>query len=369
MAGVDVITFARGNPTPDILPVEEFAECAEAVIAREGRTILNYGPPSGYGPLREWIAEYHGADPSQVVISTGSLASFNFVARHLYGSPGRAVVEAPSYDRTIGVLRSLGAVIEPVPLTDDGLDLDRLEAILAAGEPPKLVYTIPTFQNPTGRTLSLDQRHALVELCQARGVLLFEDDPYRLVRYEGEPQPSMHELAGGQGVVFSSSFSKTGAPGLRVGYVILPPAMVKPVEAIAASTYIGPPLLNQAMLHEFIARGLFESNLARVCAELKSRRDTMLEALADELPESASWSRPEGGYFLWLDLPAGVGVEPLFDRAAEAGVHFVKGTDFYAGDGGEESARLAFSFSSLEEIREGVRRLGALVRDTVALPA
>jgi DNA-binding transcriptional MocR family regulator len=369
MAVVDVITFARGNPTPDILPVDAFAECAQAVIAREGRTILNYGPPSGYAPLREWIAEQHGAGPSQVVISTGSLASFNFVARHLYGSPGRAIVEAPSYDRTLGVLRSLGAAVEGVPLTDDGLDLDRLEAVLARGDAPKLVYTIPTFQNPTGRTLSLDQRHALVELCRANGVLLFEDDPYRLVRYEGELQPSMHELAGGEGVVFSSSFSKTGAPGLRVGYVILPPAMVKAVEAIAASTYIGPPLLNQAMIHEFVARGLFEPNLTRVCAELKSRRDAMLEVLSQELPEGSSWSRPEGGYFLWLDLPAGVRVGPLFDRAAEAGVQFVKGTDFYAGEGGEESARLAFSFSSLDEIREGVRRLGVLVREAAVVLA
>jgi DNA-binding transcriptional MocR family regulator len=179
----------------------------------------------------------------------------------------------------------------------------------------------------------------------------------------------MYELAGGEGVIFSSSFSKTGAPGLRVGYVILPPAMVTPVEAIAASTYIGPPLLNQAILHEFIARGLFEPNLVHVCAELKSRRDAMLEALVEALPEGSSWSRPEGGYFLWLDFPEGVRVEAIFGRAAETGVQFVKGTDFYAGEGGEESARLAFSFSSLDEIREGITRLGALVREAAAVPA
>jgi DNA-binding transcriptional MocR family regulator len=367
---VDAITLARGNPTPDILPVEAFAERAQAVIVREGRTILNYGPPAGYGPLREWIAAQHAVEPSRVVISTGSLQGFNFVSRHLYGvEGGRAVVEAPSYDRTLGVLRSLGARIDGVPLTDDGLDLDRLEAILAEGEAPRFFYTIPTFQNPTGRTLTLDERHALVELCRARGVLVYEDDPYRLVSYEGEPLPSLYELAGGEGVVFSSSFSKTGAPGLRVGYLILPAELVKPVEAIAASTYIGPPLLNQAMLHEFIARGLFEPNLVHVCDELRARRDAMLAALAAELPEGASWSRPEGGYFLWLDLPPGVLVAPLFERAAEAGLQFVRGTDFYVGEGGESAARLAFSFSSLDDIREGVRRLGTLVREAAAVPA
>ena len=286
---MDVITFARGNPTPDILPVDAFGECAQAVIAREGRTILNYGPPSGYGPLREWIAEQHGAaDPAQVVITTGSLFGFNLVTRLVYADPGRAVVEAPSYDRTIGVLRSLGSTIEGVPLTDEGLDLDRLETILAEAEVPKLVYTIPTFQNPTGRTLSLDQRHALVELCRARGVLLFEDDPYRLVRYEGEPLPSMYELAAGKGVIFSSSFSKTGAPGLRVGYLIVPPEMVKPLESARGLVLHRAAAAQPGDLCTSSSRGASSSRTwSHVCTELKARRDAMLEALATELPEGA----------------------------------------------------------------------------------
>jgi DNA-binding transcriptional MocR family regulator len=366
---VDVISFARGNPSPDVLPVDELKECAVAVIEREGRTVLNYGPAGGYQPLRERIAAEHGVAPAQVVVTTGSLTGFNFLMRVLFADGGRAVIEAPSYDRTIGVFRGVGAEIDAVPLSDEGLDLDRLEAIAGRGPAPKVLYTIPTFQNPSGRSLALEQRQALVELAQARNFLIYEDDPYRLVRYSGEPLPSMYELAGGRNVVFSTSFSKTGAPGLRVGYLVLPSDLVKPVEMLAASTYIGPPLLPQAMLNEFIERGLFEANLPRVCAQLRARRDAMLESLEAEFPAGTAWSRPDGGYFLWVDLPAGVPVTDLAARAAEAGVQLVKGSDFFAGPGGEESARLAFSFPSVDEIREGMRRLGALVHEAAGVPA
>lgn len=358
------ISFARGNPSPDILPVDAFKDCAETVIAREGRVILNYGPAGGYQPLREWIAEQHGVQPSQVILSTGSLTGFNFLMRHLFADGGRAVVEAPSYDRTIGVYRSLGADIVGVPLSDAGLDMDRLERVLGEG-PIRVLYTIPTFQNPSGRTLPLEQRQALAELAQAHGFLVYEDDPYRLVRYSGEPVPSIYELAGGKNVVFSTSFSKTGAPGLRVGYMVVPPELVKPVESIAASMYIGPPLLPQAMLNEFIRRGLFEANLGFVCDELRKRRDAMLAGLEAEMPEGTTWSNPDGGYFLWLDLPRGVKIDAVAAKADERGVQLVKGTDFYTDGQGDESMRLAFSFPSVDEIAEGTKRLGAAVRDVI----
>jgi DNA-binding transcriptional MocR family regulator len=364
-----MISFARGVPSPDILPVEELADCAKAVIERDGRTVLNYGSAGGWGPLREWIAARHGVEGSQVVITPSSLLGFRFFMRHLFADGGRALVEAPSYDRTILVLRDLGARVEGVPMDDEGLDLDRLETILGRGPAPRVLYTIPTFQNPSGRTLSLERRRALVELAQASGVLLFEDDPYGLVRFEGDPLPSLHELAGGKGVVYASSFSKTVAPGLRVGYVVLPKDAAGPVEKIANATYVSPPLLNQAMIHELIDRDGFEPNLARTCEVLRARRDAMLDGLASELPAEAAWSRPDGGYFLWLDLPPGVEAAALLTRAEEIGVTFVKGTDFYPDGGGEESARLAYSFPSVDEISEGVRRLGALVREAASVPA
>jgi DNA-binding transcriptional MocR family regulator len=355
---VDTISFARGVPAPECLPVEELADCARAAIERDGRTILSYGPASGYAPLREWIAERHGAEPAQIVLTNGSLQGFVFLAAHFAGR-GRVLVEAPTYDRPLKILAEHGADVTAVPQDDDGLDVDALEEELAKGG-VSLVYTIPTFQNPSGRTLSPERRRRVVELARAHDVVLFEDDPYGLVRYEGEAPPSIFELAGGAGVIYSSSFSKTVAPGVRVGYFVLPQVLARAVEVMAVSTYITPVLLAEAAVYEFVRRGAFEPNLERVRSLLRTRRDAMLETLETELGDRASWSRPEGGYFLWLDLP--IDSSDLLARAEAAGVTFVKGTDFFLpGGGGDRSARLAFSYASPEEIREGVRRLAELV--------
>jgi 2-aminoadipate transaminase len=365
---VATISFARGVPSPDLLPVDVFGEAARAAVERDGRTILNYGPPGGYHPLREWIAERHDADPARIVVTNGSLQGFHFVMRHLLADSGRALVEAPSYDRTLLTLRKLGADVESVPMRDDGLDVDALRQALDRG-PAEVLYTIPTFQNPSGRTLSRASREALAWLILERDLLVYEDDPYGGVRFEGEPLPTLYELTGGRGVIYSSSFSKVVAPGIRVGYAVLPEALVKPIEAVATETYISPSIFVQGALHEFVTAGKYEEALERVRAGLRERRDAMLEALEREFPDGASWSRPEGGYFLWLDLPSGVETDSLFDRAAEAGVAFVKGADFFLDDAGRESARLAFSFPSPDEIREGIARLGALVRESAAVAA
>jgi DNA-binding transcriptional MocR family regulator len=365
---MSVISFARGVPSPDILPVDSFGEAARAAVERDGRTILNYGPGAGYGPLREWIAARHGVEPGRVVVTNGSLQGFDFLVRHLFANGGRAIVEAPSYDRTIKILKRLGAEVDGIPLTDDGLDVEALESWIAANGRPGLVYTIPTFQNPSGLTLSLEGRRRLAELAAEHDLLVYEDDPYGLVRFEGEPLPSVFELTGRR-TVFSSSFSKTIAPGVRVGYLVLPEELVKPVETLATDTYVSPAIFVQGALYEFLASGRFEPNVERTRAALRARRDAMLDALRRELPEGVTWSRPQGGYFLWLDLPAGVGAADLLVRATEAGVTFVKGSDFFPGPGGEESARLAFSFPSVEEIREGVSRLAGLVREAAAVAA
>jgi 2-aminoadipate transaminase len=363
---VSVISFARGMPGPDLLPIEEFADCARAALQRDGATALNYGPPGGYPPLRQWIAERHDVDPARVVVTNGSLQGFSFVARLFVRKGSRFFVEAPCYDRSLSILRRLGAGVEQIDLADDGLDVDALEPQLRAGD---VVYTIPTFQNPSGRTLSRDNRTRLLELARDRGAAIVEDDPYGELRFEGEPLPRLFELAEGKGVLFLSSFSKTVAPGIRTGYVILPEAMVPEIEALVLENYVSPAIFVEAALYDFVTGGRYEPNLKRVREGLRLRRDTMMGALGRVLGESAVWSRPEGGYFLWLDLPAGVRGDTLLARAGEQDVTFIKGADFFFHGGGEESARLAFSFATAPEIDEGIARLGRLVHEAAAVAA
>ena len=363
---MSVISFARGMPGPDLLPIGEFADCARAALERDGAVALNYGPPGGYPPLREWIAERHGVDPARVVVTNGSLQGFSFVARHLVKGGSRFLVEAPCYDRSLSILRRIGAEAEQIELAEDGLDLDALAAVLRAGD---VVYTIPTFQNPSGRTLSRENRTRLVELARDAGALIFEDDPYGELRFDGEPLPRLFELANGEGVLFLSSFSKTVAPGIRTGYVILPPDLVPEIEALVLEHYVSPAIFVEAALYDFVTSGRYEPNLARVREGLRIRRDAMMGTLERELGESATWSQPEGGYFLWLDLPAGVRGDMVLVRAGEEDVTFIKGADFFLHGGGDEAARLAFSFATAPEIEDGIGRLGRLVRDAAAVAA
>jgi len=366
---VAVVSFARGIPGPDLLPAEEFGACALAAAQKDGARALNYGPPSGYPPLREWVAGRHDVAPERVILTTGSLQGFNFVA-HTFVERGATVfVEAPCYDRSLGILRSLGARTVSIPVGEDGLDVDGLAVALEATPGEKLVYTIPTFQNPSGHTLGRAGRERLLELAHETGTTLLEDDPYGLLRFEGEELPQVFELAGGDGVIFLSSFSKTVAPGIRVGYVILPEELVGAIEQQVLENYVSPSIFVQAALAEFVLEGRFEPNLERARDGLRIRRDAMLAALEQEAPEGMSWNEPEGGYFLWLDLPDGVDAAALLARGEEAGVTFVKGSDFYLDGGGTSAARLAFSFATADEIGEGVARLAGLVREAAGVAA
>jgi len=349
-----MISFARGIPAPECLPVDELADCARAALERDGHTILSYGPSPGYGPLREWIAARHGVDASRVFLTNGSLQGLVFLSQRL--APGRRVlVERPTYDRPLKILRELGADVVGIDCDEDGLDPDALQAALAAGDKPAFLYLIPTFQNPSGRTLTLERRRRVVELAREHDLLVLEDDPYGLIRFEGEPLPSLFELSEGT-IAYSSSFSKTISPGLRVGWFVFPEALEKDIEAIATSTYITPVLLSQATVHEFVDRGNFEPNLERVTGLIGARRDAMLAAFERELP-NVRITHPDGGYFLWAEID-GVDATDLLARAEAAGVTFVKGTDF---DGGPDTLRLAYSFVSLDEIADGVARLAAAI--------
>jgi 2-aminoadipate transaminase len=263
-------------------------------------------------------------------------------------------------------------------MDEEGLDPETLQAELRRNsDPPSFLYTIPTFQNPSGRTLSRDRRQRVVDIASEHRLPILEDDPYGLVRYEGEPPPTLHELEGGELVTYTSSFSKIVAPGLRTGYFVLPRSDDGAFEERAVSTYISPPFHAQATIAEFIASGRFEPNLVRVCTSLRERRDAMLHALERNFPNSASWNRPEGGYFLWLELGEGTDASDLARRAEAEGVTIVRGEDFFPAAGtrapvpgssqaagsrlGASSARLAFSYEPPERIAEGIAALSALL--------
>ncbi len=356
------ISFARGAPAPECIDPDLVAACAQAVLARDATTILSYGGGGGYGPLRELLAERHGVEPGQVFVTTGGLQGFVFyIAAQLQQRPGRVLVEGPTYDRPLKLLGWQGAEVVSLPMDDEGLDLDALVTELDRGGDVSFLYTIPTFQNPTGRTLGADRRRRLAAIVAERGLDVLEDDPYGLVRYEGDPPPHLHELEGGEHVSFTSSFSKTVVPGLRVGYVVVPEGLRAAFDDQAVSTYISPPLLPQAIVHEIHTSGAFEPNLARIVGLLRARRDAMLAALEQDLPSDVSWNRPEGGYFLWVDFGSRDAAE-LQSRAADAGLTFVRGADFFPpGAGGAGAARFAFSFETPERIAEGVWILASLL--------
>ena len=356
-----VISFARGVPAAECLPAAELADCARTVIEADGLAVLNYGHIAGYGPLREWIGERHGVQPGRVLITNGSLQGLHLLLSH-FGARGRVFVDAPTYDRPLKILAQLGADVRAIPQDEVGLDVDALEQELRRDSSPAFLYALPTFQNPTGRTLPIQRRRRLVELTGVYPLTVLEDDPYGLVRYEGEALPTLFELDGSQRILYSSSFSKVVAPGARVGYFVLQPELMASMEIVATNVYLTPGLLAQATVYEFLRRGSLEPNIERVRRLLGMRRDAMLEALAREFPTSVSWNRPDGGYFLWLEFPHGVDAGELLRQSEADGVSFVKGSDFYLdGLGGHGSARLAFSLASPAEIHEGIGRLAVLV--------
>jgi DNA-binding transcriptional MocR family regulator len=345
------ISFARGVPAPECLPTAELADCARVVLERDGKTLLSYGSAAGYTPLREYIAKWFGVHPYQVVLTNGSLQGLSLLARHL-ARFRTVIIESPTYDRAIKIFLDSNASLSTAHLDEEGLFPQALEDALRVGQDVGFLYTIPTFQNPSGQTMTAERRRQIVEIAKLANLMVVEDDPYGLIRFEGEPQPALFDLSG-KTFIYSSSFSKTIAPGLRVGWFILPQELAGEITELASSTYITPVLLSQAIALEFIRRGSFEPNLERVNDLLRARRDAMLAALEKHL-SGCTWSRPEGGYFVWLEFPSGTIAADVLKKAE--GVTFVPGPDF---GGAPNAARLAYSFVSPEEIELGVERIAA----------
>ena len=358
------ISLARGAPSLDIVAVDDLRAAADRAFAQDPAGAFAYGTSAGYKPLVEWIAARHGIAPDQVIATNGSMQADAFLFAQLVEPGDVVLVEAPSYDRTLLSLRGLGAELLAIPLQEDGIDVDGLEAACEQGARPKLCHIIPNFHNPAGCTLSLDKRNRLVELAERYEFVLFEDDPYVELRFEGEPLPTMLSLDKAGNVVYASSFSKTVCPGIRVGYLAGPVELIAETRRIATGTYISPNMVAQSIVAEFCRSGSIERSIETVKNALRERRDVLCAALQRELPE-ARFVVPQGGYFLWVELPEGSDVQSLAERAQEAGVVFVKGTDFLL-EGGESSFRIAYSGVRPEQIDEAVIRLAGAWRELSA---
>src|SRR5215210_3336798 len=357
---MSTISFARGAPSLDIVDVEGLREAAQLAFERDPGGTVAYGTSVGYVPLREWIAEQHGVAVEQVLVTNGSMQADAFLFQLMVAPGDAVVVESPTYDRTLLNLRGRGADIRMVELETDGIDVEALAELLEGGVAPKLAHVIPNFQNPAGYTLSAPKRARLLALAGEHDFTIFEDDPYIAIRFEGEGMPTMLSQDDAGQVVYASSFSKTVCPGIRVGYLVGPQAVIKQIQTIATNTYISPNMVAQSIVNSFCRSGRMDSAIDTVKSALRARRDGLVAALERELPE-ARFAPPQGGYFMWVELPEDVRVAELEEAAKERGVLFVKGTDFLL-EGGENTLRLAYSGVTPEQIGEGVIRLAAAVR-------
>ena len=354
----DVISFARGAPSADLLPVEAVRAAAGRALDSDSAVALSYGTGIGHVGLGEWIAERHGVDASSVMVANGSLEAGWMLFDHLLAPGDEVVVEQPSYDRTLLMLERLGVDRIGVALQQDGIDVEGLEHAIADGHQPKLIHVIPNFHNPAGCTLSEAKRRRLVELSAEHGFWIFEDDPYREIRFDdGDPLPTMLALAEGTEakVIHASSFSKTVSPGVRVGYLVGPEREIGEIAARAGQTYISPNMLAEAIVFELCRSGALAENIVAVNAALTERRDAVVEQLETQIPE-AEFVVPGGGYFLWLDLAEGSDTVALAKAAKDEGVAFVAGPDFML-EGGERSLRLSFASVPPGDVPEGIGRI------------
>src|SRR3954447_10571510 len=344
----DTISFARGAPSLDIVDVEGLKDAAARAFANDPGGATAYGTAIGYAPLRAWIAEQHGVEPANVVVTNGSMQADAFLFDELVEPSDAVVVERPTYDRTLLGLRERLADIRMVELEPDGIDVDGVARLIEGGVQPKLAHIIPNFQNPAGYTLGRDKRDALLALAREHGFTIFEDDPYVSIRFTGDPLPTMLSLDRDELVVYASSFSKTVCPGIRVGYLVGAADLIDRIRKLATNTYISPNMVSQAIVNQFCRSGAIDRSIETVKTALRERVQRLGAALERDLPE-AKFTLPEGGYFMWVEMPEGTDVAAMFDAAAERGVAFVKGTDFML-EGGENTLRLAYSGVTADEI-------------------
>jgi 2-aminoadipate transaminase len=354
-----IINLTRGMPPVETFPAEMLIRAAESALRSDPATLLQYGRSPGYRPLRELLGGWYGVGPDQVLVGNSSLEIVDFIARTKLGPGKRAFVESPSYDRTITTFRRAGAEVIGIPLLEDGVDLDAMARALRAG-PPDLFYLVSDFQNPMGVTTSLEKRRQIADWAEQYGFWVIEDAPYRRLRYWGEDVPTLYSLAP-ERVIHLSSFSKTLAPGLRLGYAVAPAPTVAELAAFAVDTYIGPVFPSQGIVYEYCRAGLLEPNIERLKALYAPRLQATYQALERYMPQ-ATWSRPEGGFFVGVTLPEGVDIADLLPRAAAAGVMLSDGRGFYPSPtAGNRFLRIPFCSVAPEDMATGIERLAALL--------
>ena len=364
----EVVSLAGGMPYLEGLPLDTIADTMQRVIATQGTTALQYGSGQGHQDLREQILEVmrlEGIDahPDDVVVTTGSQQALDLVTR-IFIDPGDVVVaEAPSYVGALGVFRSYQADIVHVPIDEDGLVPEALEdtltSLAAQGRRVKFLYTIPNFHNPAGVTLSLERRPRILEIARRHGVLVIEDNPYGLLGFSQDPLPAMRSVDD-EGVLYLGSFSKTFAPGFRVGWVVAPHAVREKLVLASESAILCPSNASQLAISAYLSTSDWKGQIKSFRELYRERRDAMVSALAEHLPD-ASWNVPDGGFYTWVKLPAGLDSKSMLPRAVTGRVAYVPGTAFFADGSGADHMRLSYCFPTPDRIREGVRRLASVV--------
>ena len=374
----DIISFAGGLPAPEVFPVKEFQEACNAVLEKHGAQALQYSTTEGYKPLREMIARHNArysveVTADNILITSGSQQALDFIGRLFVNRGDYIVVESPTYLGALQAWNAYGAQYISVPMDEDGMIVDELESALRKG--PKFIYVLPNFQNPSGATLSLERRIKLVELADKYGVPIVEDDPYGQLRYEGENIPSVVSLDsdfrgpnGGHysgNVIYLSTFSKLLAPGLRLAWVIAPPEVIRKLVMAKQAADLHTSSFNQYVAYEVAKEGFLDEHVKFIRDIYKERRDVMLEMMEEMFPPGVSWTHPQGGMFLWGILPEHMDAADALKIAIERKVAFVPGAAFHANGGGANTMRINFSYSSPDTIREGITRMGTVLKELV----
>ncbi|MFY9553094.1 MAG: PLP-dependent aminotransferase family protein [Blastocatellia bacterium] len=362
----DVIPLALALPSADLFPLDDFRRCVDRVLRRQGRILLQLGTTSGYAPLQEYIAAQLAlssvrVSPDEVLITNGCQQSLDLIRQILVGPGEEVALENPTYPGALSVFCGPGSKYISIPVSEGGMDLSVLEDVLSQRR-AKLIYVVPSFHNPTGVTMDVSSRRRLIEIAGQYRVPIIEDDIYRELRYTGPEVPPLKALDHHGMVIYISSFSKVGFPGLRVGWIAAPQVVIDHLNRAKQRSDLHASLLAQAAIFEFARRGLLARHIKRVKRAYAQRRDAMLEALEKYFPEDASWSRPNGGMSVWVRLPNTINTSQLLVQAVDSGVTFVSGEHFYSSSPQHNMMRLSFTMAGPQAIEQAVKLLGSMIR-------